>query len=349
MKKQGKVTWQSPSNIAVVKYWGKKEFQVPLNPSVSMTLSESYTETAVEYTQHGQEKGIDFKLLFEGTSNSFFEEKIKVFLEKAIETMPILETVHLTITSRNTFPHSAGIASSASSFSALALCLCSMEEELTGMVLNNAEFNKKASELARLGSGSACRSIYGGWVSWGEIAALEGTSDYHGSPLSYLVDQNFHHYHDAILVIDSTQKNISSNEGHALMDTNPYKECRVEEAMINAEKMVHALAEGDMDTFSQLTEKEAASLHAMFLTSTPGYILTKPNTLSVIERLKKFREETGLPFCFTLDAGPNVHVLYPSSHRDKMKEFIELSLTEFCQDGKWIEDKIGNGPKKIVT
>lgn len=347
MTKTGKVAWRSPSNIALVKYWGKKGYQLPLNPSVSMTLTNCYTETAIEYTHRDDINIPTFNFFFHGERNVQFEKKVGSFLEIVSKDLPALKSLELLINTTNSFPHSAGIASSASSLSSLALCLLQINNEVTGTKMSEEDFLRKASYLARLGSGSACRSVYGDWVLWGETTTIVNSSDEYAISLNQ-VDKKFNNYYDAILVVNSDKKPISSSMGHKLMDSNPYKESRANTGKTNAANLVSALKSGDEKTFRDIVEFEAANLHAMFLTSHPYFILITPETLRIINRLKQFREETKLEFTFTLDAGPNIHLLYPADIRDKMLAFIKSELLIFCENGKWIDDKIGEGPKRII-
>ena len=154
--KLAKTGWKSPSNIALVKYWGKKGNQLPANPSISFSLDQAFTQTEIEAEFKGHDKpGLEF--LFEGQSNSEFEIKLKKFLSGMEDEFPWLKETYLRIQSSNTFPHSSGIASSASSYSALALCILSLDEQISGIA--NVNKIQKASEIARRGSGSACRSV----------------------------------------------------------------------------------------------------------------------------------------------------------------------------------------------
>lgn len=349
MARKGKIAWRSPSNIALVKYWGKKGYQLPLNPSVSMTLTNCYTETTIEYTHRDDIKGPTFNFLFHGERNVQFEKKVGSFLEIAAKGLPALNSLQLDVNTANSFPHSAGIASSASSLSSLALCLLQINNEVTGIKMNEEDFLRKVSYLSRLGSGSACRSIYGDWVLWGDTTAIANSSDEYAISLTNHVAEKFNSYYDAILIVNSDEKPISSSLGHKLMDSNPYKESRTSTGKSNAVNLIDALKSGNEKMFSDIVEFEAANLHAMFLTSHPYFILVKPETLRIINRLKQFREETNLEFTFTLDAGPNIHLLYSADIRDKMLPFIKSELLALCEDGKWIDDKIGKGPKRIFS
>ena len=133
----GRIAWQCPSNLALIKYWGKHGNQLPQNPSISFTLDNAYTQTYLEYRpKTGADEGIALSFFFKDESNEPFRLKLVSFLEKITPIFPFLKQLDLTIRSDNSFPHSAGIASSASSMGALALCLCSLEDRFFG-TLNN--------------------------------------------------------------------------------------------------------------------------------------------------------------------------------------------------------------------
>lgn len=344
----GSITWKSPSNLALVKYWGKHGVQLPRNPSISFTLSEAFTQTTLEYskkTEASQEIQLDFE--FDGAKNDAFREKVLNFLKSIIEVFPFLKQLHLTIKSSNSFPHSSGIASSASSMSALALCLCSLEERLFSTLKGDFEFDKKASYIARLGSGSACRSIYPEFGLWGEMGEVEGSSDLFAIPFREKIHPVFKTFHDSILISSAGEKGVSSRAGHGLMEGNPYAELRYKQARQHMHQLLSAMEAGDLERFGYIVENEALTLHALMMTSTPSYILMKGDTLNIIEKVRQYRKETKHPVYFSLDAGPNIHLLYPESIKTEIKTFIESELIQYCEDGKWISDKVGTGPEQL--
>lgn len=342
----GKVAWRSPSNIALVKYWGKKDVQVPCNPSISFTLSKSFTETVVEYLPiSAGDRAVSFFL--EEEENKAFGEKISTYLKSIESIFPFLKQLKFKIHSSNTFPHSAGIASSASGMSALALCLCSIEQRYFETPNTAADFFQKASYLARLGSGSACRSLYGGLVSWGKVADNPETSNLWGTQQIDDVHPDFLTFNDSILIVDAAQKKVSSRVGHGLMNSNPFSENRFLQAQENLQLLQQALKSGNMDEFIRITESEALTLHAMMMTSNPYYLLMRPNTLEIIERIFVYRNNTGIPVCFTLDAGPNIHLLYPEKVKEQVKLFIDKELKPFLHESKMIEDCVGQGPENL--
>lgn len=344
---KGTFTWESPSNIALIKYWGKKDNQIPANPSISFTLDVCKTTTTVSFNRkEKKDNEFSFDLLFDGLPKKEFKPKIITFFKRIEAYLPYLKDYHFTVETSNSFPHSSGIASSASGMSALALCLMSIEKEMN-LDLSREFFNKKASFLSRLGSGSACRSIEGNLVVWGQHDEIENSSNLFGIKYPFDVHENFKNYQDTILLVDKGKKQVSSTVGHDLMHSHPFSEKRFLQANTNMSKMIEVLKSGDLDAFIQVMESEALTLHAMMMTSLPYFILMKPNTLEIINKIWQFRNQTGLHVGFTLDAGANVHVLYPESETDKIYEFIKNELVVFCENDQYICDNVGNGARRL--
>lgn len=343
---KGDFAWSAPSNIALVKYWGKKQHQIPANPSVSFTLNNCKTITKMAFAKKMNDGDFSFELLFEGKPKEDFKPKIIKFFERIFEYCPYLKDFHFTIDTENTFPHSSGIASSASGMAALAVNIMSLEK-LLNPEMEEAYFFQKASFLARLGSGSACRSIKGEVVVWGDHSEIEGSTNLFGVAFSSAVHDNFKNYQDTILLVDKGEKQVSSTVGHDLMHNHPYAERRFLQAHENLSEIKSVLKDGDVGRFIKIVESEALTLHAMMMTSMPYYILMKPNTLEIINAIWKFRNETQIPVCFTLDAGANVHVLYPQNTKEKVLEFIKSKLVGYCQNGQYICDEIGHGAMSI--
>ncbi len=344
---EGKVTWESPSNIALVKYWGKYGEQLPKNPSVSFTLNNCKTTTTLEYRPITRTENFSFEVLLEEEKAPSFEPKIKKFFERIETYVPFLKDYHFTIKTSNSFPHSSGIASSASGMSALACCLMSLEQQFNPEV-SSAYFKKKASFLARLGSGSAARSIEGGLVVWGEHQKIENSSNLFGTAYPYRVHPIFKTYQDTILLVDKGEKTVSSTVGHGLMHDHPYAEARFQQAFNNLVKIQTILEFGDLDAFINLVESEALALHAVMLTSNPYYILMKPNSIHIINKIWKYRNESGSKLCFTLDAGANVHLLYPEAEKTEILDFIKNQLVAHCQNAQYICDNVGTGAKQLA-
>jgi len=345
--KSGKVSWESPSNIAIVKYWGKRENQIPENPSISFTLRDCKTNTAVTFTEKVSHTSFDFEVYFDGEKKEDFKPKIQTFFERVFEYLPFLRNYTFKIETSNTFPHSSGIASSASGMSALALCLMSIENQLNPE-MSQEFFNRKASFLARLGSGSACRSIEGEIMIWGKTDAIEKSSDLYAIKYPYSVHKNFESFQDTILLVDKGEKQVSSTVGHGLMHNHPFAKERFRQANHNLESLKPIFESGDLNGFIGIMEMEALSLHAMMMTSKPHFILMKPNTFKIIHKLWDFKDSSKLPVGFTLDAGANVHVLYPKQYASKILEFIKSELVAYCENGHYICDEIGLGANQII-
>jgi diphosphomevalonate decarboxylase len=340
-----KTAWLSPSNIALIKYWGKLPVQIPANPSISFTLNQSKTVMLVEAHPHNK-KEISLDFYFEGEINEKFKNKIVKFLDTQTTRFPWLLTHHLTIRSENTFPHSSGIASSASSMSALNLCLLSLDEQVKGQKTHLDNFYREASELSRLASGSAGRSVYPFLVSWGKIGELVETSDLYATPLEKKdIHTIFHDYCDSIIIVDGGEKSVSSRAGHALMDTHPFKAERFKRARTNMTKLLQAMKVGDLETFIEVVEEEALMLHALMMTSQPSYILLKPESLLLIEKIREFRNVQKIPVCFTIDAGPNIHLLFPVKHKLAVRAWLTTEFSQF----KIIHDEVGMGPVGIQS
>jgi diphosphomevalonate decarboxylase len=344
---EGKVAWQTPSNIALVKYWGKKEPQLPENTSISFTLSNCHTTTEMHFEKKDTNGGFCFDVVFEGEKKDAFKPKIQKFFERIEAYVPFLKEYHFTIYSKNSFPHSSGIASSASGMSALALCLMSIEK-LRSPAISEAYFYKKASFLARLGSGSACRSVKGSLVVWGAHEQIAGSSDLYGVDFTEEIAPVFENYQDTILLVDKGEKQVSSTVGHDLMFDHPYAQNRFLQAGENIAKIKTFLKEGAVKDFIALVESEALTLHAMMLTSQPYFILMKPNTLQIIQRIWDYRAANNSNVCFTLDAGANVHLLYPENEKEAVQHFIEEELAGFCQNKHFIHDYVGQGAREIL-
>ena len=330
------VSASCPSNIALIKYWGKYERQIPANPSISYTLNNCKTNTSMEFVA---DEKFSVQTFLSGNEEKKFAEKIEKYFRNIEEFLPWILKGKYVIKTENTFPHSSGIASSASGFGAIAKCLMELDQQFSG--LQDSDFKlRKASFLARLGSGSACRSLYDGLVVWGATKEVEDSSDLYA--LQYPNDQIheiFKHFNDWVLLIHEGEKSVSSTVGHSLMNTNPYAERRFQEAHENFAVLKEILKTGDMQNFIKLVEHEALTLHAMMMMSEPAFILMKTGTLAVINKIWDFRRETGLPLFFTLDAGANVHLLFPADKdEDQIKEFIVKELLQFTQNNGVVKD-----------
>ena len=343
----GAVTWEAPSNIALVKYWGKKEHQIPANPSISFTLTNCKTTTTLHYELlSSPSEKFQFEVFLDGEQKEEFKPKISAFFDRIVQYVPFIKHFKYSIHTHNSFPHSSGIASSASGMSALALCIMSIEKKLNPE-LSETEVIQKASFLARLGSGSACRSIEGDLVCWGAHKEIPSASNLYGVKFPYKMHEKFKNYQDTILLVDKGEKQVSSTVGHNLMHNHPFAENRFAQAHDNLSKLITVFETGDLLSFIEIVESEALTLHAMMMTSLPYFVLMKPNTLQIINEIWSFRKASGLHLCFTLDAGANVHLLYPESEKEPVLQFINSKLVGYCQNGHYICDTVGFGAKQL--
>ena len=348
--KAGRVSWKSPSNIALIKYWGKRPIQIPQNPSISFTLENAWTQTEIDYDVRKRgDSVLGFEFLFESKPAEGFHPKLSSFFKRVSSIFPFISNLHLKISSKNSFPHSAGIASSASAMSALALCLCSIEEELSGQKLSTNEFYKKASYVSRLGSGSACRSVFPSAAVWGRSHLIDESSDDFAIPYEHNLHPIFKDYHNDILIVSREPKGVSSTEGHQLMENNIYAPSRYKQANLRLERILDALKLGDLESFGQIVENEALSLHAMMMASHKSFILLKANSLNIIEKIRSFRADTSIPLYFSIDAGPNPHLMYPDVHAQRVKAFIKEELLHLCDGHQCLEDQVGKGPLKLQS
>lgn len=327
-----------PSNIALIKYWGKYERQIPANPSISYTLNNCHTVTEISFFA-GEEFGVETFLA--GKSEEKFARKIEIYFKNIEIYLPWILKGRYVIKTENTFPHSSGIASSASGFGAIARGLMELDEHFSG-TSDQDEKLKKASFLARLGSGSACRSLYNGLVVWGKSDEVAGSSDLFAVryPDSE-IHEVFRNFNDWVLLIHEGEKSVSSTVGHGLMKSNPYAERRFQEARENFKPLKEILKKGDLQAFMTLVEHEALTLHAMMMMSEPAFILMKTGTLEVINKIWDFRKATGIPLFFTLDAGANVHLLFPNNGtEEEVKKFINFELLQHAQNGNVVKDQM---------
>ncbi len=287
---------QASPNIAFIKYWGNRDevLRLPVNGSLSMNLGGLYARTRVtydpdlaqdEFTLNGQLQ----------TGGSLV--RVSRFLDRVRALAG--ETCFARVDSENNFPTGAGIASSAAAFAALSLAASSA----AGLNLSEREL----SRLARLGSGSACRSVPGGFVEWQPGAGDEDSYAFSIAPPDHwdLVD--------CIAVLQAGHKPVGSTEGHALAGTSPLQAARVIDAPRRLDLCRSALLRRDFAALADVVEQDSNIMHAVMMTSTPPLFYWEPSSLFIMKSVRDWRQ-AGRPVCYTLDAGPNVHVLTTSEH-----------------------------------
>jgi len=289
-KTKFKATAKSPANIAFIKFWGKKntKLNIPFNDSISMNLTNCVTTTTVEFNPRFR-------------SDRVFLDRKEVKDEKKMRVLKIIDLVReksnvvwgVKVVSKNNFPSDAGIASSASAFSALALAA----SVASGLNLSK----KELSILARLGSGSASRSIVDGFAQWKKGTNNDTSYAVQIAPVIYwdLID--------IVVVVESGKKKNSSTEGHSLAPTSPFYKTRQKLLPKRLKEIKSALLKKNFKKFGELLEEEAIELHMIAMTSKPPIFYWNKGTVEVINKLHEWREK-GLLAYFTMDAGANVHV-----------------------------------------
>jgi len=179
---------------------------------------------------------------------------------------------------------------------------------------------------------------------WGK---MEGSHDEYAVPVGDTIDPIFHTFRDTILIVDRAPKSVSSTVGHGLMNDNVFASPRYDQARQNMIDILAAMKSGDLQKAGTIIEQEALTLHAMMMLS--DYVLLKPGSLAIIEAVRSVRAKEGWPLYFTIDAGPNIHLLYPENIKDEVGAFIESTLKQHCQDGQIIYDKVGAGPINLIS
>ncbi len=343
--------WITPSNIALVKYWGKKAKQIPCNSSLSLTLNKCCTKTRVETLDNISDSHKSLEFTFAGEENPSYEARIEKTLQLWQQLCPKALQYRLRISSENTFPAGAGIASSASSMAALALCLWTIEKRLAG---DTSEFLEKdfetCSEMARLASGSASRSLYGGLVAWDVSQPFSA----HPVLSKSKMDAYGFELNDLICLVDSGEKKVSSSEGHELMNSHPFAQLRYERAEGKFQQMKSLFTNQNSPTgtaewsdLGLLIEQEALELHALAMSSSPSVIYFRADTISCIEAVQRFRHQFGPKAFFTLDAGPNLHVLYLIKDKELIRKELYPRLCMILDsDDAFIWDNMGTGPRQ---
>jgi diphosphomevalonate decarboxylase len=287
-------TAEAHPNIALIKYWGDRDpsLHIPANGSISMNLAGMLTRTRVSFVPGLAQ---DRFILNDKPADTPTAQRVSKVLDR-VRTMAGIDISAL-VESQNNFPTGAGIASSASGFAALALAA----SRAAGLELDERDL----SRLARTGSGSACRSIPAGFVEW-----QAGTND-EDSYAYTLASPKHWDLVDCIAVVSQEEKQVSSSEGHALAYTSILQNARVSDASRRLDICRQAILERDIEALAQVVELDSNLMHAVMFTSNPPVIYWLPETVRIMQAVQSIRK-TGLPVCYTVDAGPNVHVLCPS-------------------------------------
>lgn len=319
-------TAQANPNIAFIKYWGNRDnvLRLPMNGSISMNLDGLYTRTSVSF-----QPSLPFdELIING------HEVTGPGLDRVSYILDIvrgLANVHdrAEVMTENNFPSGAGIASSAAAFAALALA----GSKAAGLDLSE----KDLSRLARRGSGSASRSIPGGFVEW-----QAGESEEDSFAFSIAKPDHWKLV-DCVAIVSAAHKKTGSTEGHSIAPTSPLQNARVADAPRRLAICRNAILNCDFDTLASIVELDSDMMHSVMMTSTPALHYWKPASMEVMNQVRSWRAE-GIPACYTVDAGPNVHVICPETEA----HIVEKRLREIPGVENVLVARAG-GPAKLVN
>ncbi len=300
-KQSHQATAVAHPNIAFIKYWGNRDetLRLPQNGSISMNLRELTTTTHVEFSPDFQQ---DSLWLNEKEIRGAALQRVASFLNQVRALAN--SRLHARVTSANNFPTGAGIASSAAAFAALSLAASA------ALRLNLSE--KELSRLARLGSGSACRSVPGGFVEW-----MVGKNDADSVAVSIAPAEHWNLV-DCIAIIQTGHKPVGSTEGHALAGSSPLQAARVADTPRRLDLCRQAIEQCNFAALANIVEQDSTIMHAVMMTSSPPLFYWKDSSLRIMQHVSAWRAE-GLPACFTLDAGSNVHVITLSEYAGEVR------------------------------
>lgn len=324
-----RITVVAPSNIAFVKYWGARDLEaaVPMNRSISMTLRRCVSRCTLELRCPSVPDEI--YLADEAGALKPAPDAFAVPVLRHLEQLRRRAGggVSFRVGARNSFPSSVGLASSASGFAALTLA--------AARALELEEDPGALSGLARLsGSGSAARSVFGGYVEW-----PGGEGDDMEAPARRLATSDHWDLRDVIAVVGTTPKEVSSREGHRRASTSPHYAARLEAIPRRLASVRAAVRARDLEALGPVLEEEAIELHLVAMSSRPPVFYWSPATLEVVDAVRGMREE-GVGAYFTMDAGPNVHVLcLPGDEPEVASRLAGLAPVR-----RVIRDGVGEGP-----
>lgn len=291
-------------NIAFIKYWGncEPEARIPANGSISMNLCGLETRTTVTFNTALMAD----ELMLNG---EFMSGVALVRVSRFLSRVRNLAGINhfASVKSENNFPMGAGIASSASAFAALALAA----SKAAGLDFDESDLSK----LARTGSGSACRSVPSGFVEW-QVDSCDPDS----GAVSIAPPEHWD-LSDCIAVISREHKPTGSTEGHALAHTSPLQTARVEGAPQRLELCRRAILDRDFEAFAEVTELDNNLMHAVMMTSKPPLLYWQSPTITIMKAVHRWRLE-GIAACYTVDAGPNVHVICERDYQEQVEELL---------------------------
>jgi len=332
----GRATVSAPANIAFVKYWGARDLAraIPYHPSISMTLETCRSLTTVE-----ARSDLEHDQVWRADDDGTLSAAPESFAARAVRHLDAIRArsgrrERFRVATRNSFPAAAGLASSASGFAALAVAAA------RALGLPAATDPRELSVLARLsGSGSASRSVLGGYVEWPAPGAETGESE--EAPAWQLAPASHWELSCVVALLETGPKDVSSLDGHRRAPTSPHFARRLERVPERLEAVRRAIRERDLETLGPVLETEAIELHAVAMTSVPPIFYWRPATLAVLARVRELRSE-GISAYSTMDAGANVHVICPPEAEPQ----VAAALAAVPGVQGILRDRVGTGPRE---
>lgn len=324
-----KATAKAPANIAFIKYWGKSdnELRLPLNDSFSMNMSGAYTITTAEFSSAWKE---DTVRLLDGEFSVSEVSRVIKGLDRIRARAG--STKKATVVTKNTFPKGAGSAASASGFAALTLA------GFTALGVSLSE--KELTTFSRQGSGSACRSIPDGFVVWEK--GIDNDSSYAYS----LYPPGYWDIRDILVIVDKRMKKVSTTEGMETIRTSPYLDTRLASVPGRMAAIQRAFQRKDFTGFGEITEEDCLDMHKVMQSQVPPLMYWNDTTRVIMDAVRRWRRD-GLPVYFTIDAGPNVHVLCEGQHEaetlEKLRTFpgiVDFILNRPAEGARVIADHL---------
>jgi diphosphomevalonate decarboxylase len=308
MMSPSKINSLAHPNIAFIKYWGNRDdsLRLPVNGSISMNLDGLCTSTWVEFKS---QLDADTLTLNQKKVHGPALNRVQGFLHLIRQMAG--RNIYAEVVSTNNFPTGAGIASSASAFAALALA----GSQAIGLELSEVELTR----LARRGSGSACRSIPDGFVEW-----YCGENENNSYAVS-IASVDAWNLVDCIALVSAKHKEVGSSAGHKLAASSPLQNARIQDAPRRLDLCRRSILDKDFQTFADIVELDCNLMHAVMMTSTPALFYWEPQTLEVMQSVRRWRKE-GIPVCYTLDAGANVHIICLAEASEKIKNRLKQMI-----------------------
>lgn len=319
-----KVTYKVGADIALIKYWGKKDevLRLPLNSSVALNLEGLTTTTTVEFDESYNDEVMIDGMVVAGREKGRIVEQVGRLRQMSGVGLPFK------MVSENTFPRATGLSSSASGMAALTLATAgALDMDLT---------QKQLSILARQASGSACRCVCGGVVEWHEGETSEESFAETIFPASHL------QVVDVVVIVGKEAKKVATTDGMKRLHDHQFMKVRLEGVNQKIRELKRLIKAKDIEAIGMLIEAEALEFHSMLLTSTPPIIAWLPETMAVMRKVQELRNQ-GLQVWFTINTGFNVHVLTTPADLSK----VEVAFSKMGEVQQIIVSRVGNGPEEI--